>query len=456
MFRRALRVTLWVVGSFVSLVAALYAIAVAVNWRDQPPSPDAVRLKASYESRPSIADQDNGFVYLLGIDAPLDVDPREFGARRLAWLREAIGKPFDYPGDPLITRLDYASRDPLVEQFLTQCESDSRECADAFAESGAVLDSLSATHTWLLERYRTLIGHSGWREEIFGLSRPFPSYAAPIYAQRLLLLEAKSLMDSGEVEAARRLLESDVKFWRMVLESSDMLITKMIAAAALRQHFSWGTLALRSAAPQLAATAEPVGWTRPMTAAELSLRRTLTGEWVFFSGSVLELLDSDPAIGEDTAGTRLADRLFLPLLQRQDTLNRHASYLGKLADTLEAPLTGYARVAHAASDLTLRAADDALPPRSLYNLYGVMALAAGPPEYSSYARRVADVEGMRRAALATLRARQTPIAQVAATLAADALRNPYDGQPLQWDAGDRAVVFVGLEPGERGTHRFYY
>jgi hypothetical protein len=27
---------------------------------------------------------------------------------------------------------------------------------------------------------------------------------------------------------------------------------------------------------------------------------------------------------------------------------------------------------------------------------------------------------------------------------------------LQWDSSEQAVIFVGLEPGERGEHRFYY
>jgi hypothetical protein len=455
MLRKILRVTFWVLGSLVGLAAGFYAVAVAINWRDQPPSPDALRLMASYENRPAIADQDNAFVYLLGIEAPLDADARDIGMRRLAWLRETREEPFDYPGDPLAARLDYASRDPVVEQFLTKCDGDSGDCVDAFTDSGLVLDTWLATHSWLLERYRTLLGNSGWREEIFGASRPFPNYAAPIYGQRLLLLEARTLADSGDIEGARRLLESDARFWRMVLESSDMLITKMIATAALRQHFTWGALALRGVPPQLEATAEPQVWAQPMTAAELSLRRTLAGEWVFFSDSVLELLDSD-LIDDAAAATRIADRLFHPLLQEQDALNRHATYLGELADTLDAPLLGYSRVADAALQLTERTADDAFPPRSFYNLFGVIALAAGPADYSSYARRVADVEGIRRAALATLRARQAPVAELGAVLAASSLRNPYDDQPLVWDANEQAVVFIGLEPGERGEHRFYY
>ncbi len=456
MLRRTLRIAGLVVGCLVGLGVTAYAVAIAVNWRDQPPSPDALRLKASYDNRPAVADRDNAYVYLLGMEAPLGVDPQDLGERRSAWLLETAEQPFDYPGDPLTAKLDYTSSDPLVSEFLSKCASDSRDCVDAFADSSVVREVWLATHAWLLQRYRGLLGHSSWREQVFGAARPLPNYAPAIAGQRLLLLEAKALVDRGDVDGAHRLLESDLKFWRMVVESSDIVLTKMIAAAALRQHFTWGALALRGVPPERAASAEPEAWAQPMSASELSLRRTLTGEWMYFSSSVLDLLSPNLVAATDSPLTRIDDRLLLPLLKKQDTLNRQAAYLNALAETLDAPLLGFANAADAASQLTEKTADEALPPRSLYNLIGVVALAAAPPDYSSYARRAADLEGIRRAALATLHARRVPIAEAAATLAATELRNPFDGRQLIWDPNERAVVFVGLEPGERGEHRFYY
>jgi hypothetical protein len=43
-----------------------------------------------------------------------------------------------------------------------------------------------------------------------------------------------------------------------------------------------------------------------------------------------------------------------------------------------------------------------------------------------------------------------------AALAASTLRNPYDDQPFAWDEEENAIVFRGLEAGERGKHRTYY
>jgi hypothetical protein len=455
MLPNALKAVAWTVGGLIGVAVAIYAVAVVVNFRDQPPSADALTLTASYQSRPALADDENAFIYLLGFDAPLGDDPQEVGARRLAWMQGTSATPFDEAGDPLTNRLVYRSTDPLVEQFLTACENDSRECALAFDESGVVFESWSASHPWLLERYLTLIAHSGWRESVFDLSRPFPGYAPAIHGQRLLLLQAKALVDNGDTQAANVLLSSDVRFWRTVLASSDLLITKMIATAALHRHFAWGSLAMRNFPAERAATDVPGEWRRPLSDTELSLRRTLVGEWIFFS-SMPALTYADLGEGE-TFVARTSDQLMRPFFQEQDTLNRHATYLNELAETLDAPLVVYESAADRASQLASRTANEAFQPHSLYNLVGSLMMA-DPADYSSYARRVADLEGVRRAALAvvTLRDAATPGSDLGAALTASPLRNPYDNQPLRWDAQDRAVVFVGLEPGERGEHRFYY
>jgi hypothetical protein len=77
---------------------------------------------------------------------------------------------------------------------------------------------------------------------------------------------------------------------------------------------------------------------------------------------------------------------------------------------------------------------------------------------ASYACRVADIEGIRRAALTAVRLRAAHVepSDVAAALATSELRNAYDDSPFFWDEKSNAIVFQGLEAGERGAHRIYY
>ncbi len=451
---KALKAVAWVAGGMLALAIVVCIAAIATNWRDEPPSPDSLRLAALYDARPAVADEDNAFVYLLGFDAPLRDDPRTVGARRLAWLQASNDATLDRTADPQTTKLDYASTDPAVQQLLSVCGSDDRDCVAAFIDSDSVFDQWTATHPWLLDRYRELIAYDEWRELILGTAAPLAGYAPALRGQQLLLLQVKRLADEGSAEGVAALLGSDTRFWRLVLRSSDSMLTTMIATAALRRHFHWGNLAVRGLPAGRVAAALPPEWLTAMTAEELSLRHALVGEWLFVAGS---LRDFERTPADASLGTRAADLATRQMFQRQATLNRQSAYLTALIDTLDAPLLGFAAAADEASSLARRMAEETSPPRSLYNVVGKVLLA-GPADYASYARRVADIEGMRRAAVAAVTLRDDGIAaaEMPAALAASPLRNPYDEQPLRWDADDEAVVFVGLEPGERGEHRFHY
>ena len=59
-------------------------------------------------------------------------------------------------------------------------------------------------------------------------------------------------------------------------------------------------------------------------------------------------------------------------------------------------------------------------------------------------------------AVVALRDAAIPESERAAALAFSPWRNPYDDRPLRWDESDAAVVFGGLELGERGEYRFHY
>ena len=147
------------------------------------------------------------------------------------------------------------------------------------------------------------------------------------------------------------------------------------------------------------------------------------------------------------------------LYQSQDTLNRLAEYYSAAGDALDAPLQGYSAVVDRARVMAEQLREEGHPPRSLYNLLGRVLLAeTGPADFANYAARAADVEGMRRAALAatTLRIEGVQPADVPAALRATAPRNPYDGEPLLWDERRAAIVFRGLERGARREHRLYY
>jgi hypothetical protein len=448
-------------GGIVGLCIAAYLVALAINWRDREPSPTALRFASLYRDRPAAADEDNAYIYVMGFTVAPDESPYQMGLRRIAWLRESTSlQPLDISRDPLGKRPDYrVGRLAAIREFIDACKPASVSCDTAFGTGDGVFEQWMASESWLLVRYRELIPRRGWRETVpTDLSAPFPSYQLVMDGQKLLLLNAKILARRGEYASVRQLLEEDLRFWRGVLESSDTLVSRMIATAAITRHFELGNLIFREIPPGDVMAAVPAEWNVALSESELSMRRCLVGEWTFMSAALRNMMTYRSAPNDESFASGVLGRLTAPFYQQQDTINAHAEYLSEMAERMSVPLDEYEEALSRATEFSARTRSEAVPPRSVYNIIGRIATGVGAYDYGSYARRVGDLEGVRRVALAavTLRAAKVAAAEVPAQLAVTSLRNPYDDRPFEWDPKSSAIIFRGLEPSERGVHRIRY
>ena len=420
--RRILKIGAWIVGSLLGLGVAAYVVVVAINWRDRAPSEAAIRWSAVHRDRPALADKDNAFIYVLGLTAPAP-DYRE-------------------------------TRHPAIKEFVAECRSARPACDDPFAADDALLEQWLASERWLLERYQTLVALPGWKETVpYDLSLSVQGYGLVMDGQWLSMVNARKLARNGDTLALKKLLADDLRFWRNVLASSDLLISKMIGVAAVHRHFKWGNLVMRELAHGDAALVLPAAWEMPISDSERSLRRPMIGEWIFAAEHLRqeELLSTNGFVAA----------LMRPLYQPQDSLNEIAAYYSQVADLLDAPFMGYRTAldhARAAHEKRQQRAWDAWESRSPYNFVGNTAILLGSAEFTPYAARVNDIEGIRRAALTAIRLRErnTATSEIAAALKTASLRNPYDDQPFTWDADQGAIVFTGLQPAPRGEYRIKY
>jgi hypothetical protein len=408
MIRRILKTLGWIAGAVLALAVVLYLTALVVNRHDAEPSAAATRLANLYRDRPAVADKDNGFVALATFDA---------------------------------MPVDRQKRDSAIQQFIDDCNPGKRACASAFETADAVFERWMTAEPELLDQYQQLIAHTGWREAVpEHLSTPLPKYALVIDGQRVLLLKSKRLVAGGDYAGAQTLLTNDTRFWRTMLESSDTLISKMIATAALYRHFELGNEVVRHVPAAQVTNTLPASWQTPLSDAERSMTRCMTGEWIYMS-----------AIVPDT----VQEHTLMPFFQRQDTLNHYAEWHEQIGAMLNVPLKQYGALTERSSR---HVSEETAWPLSPYNIIGRILFTSGSTDYASYAVRVGDIEGVRRAALeaVTLRAAGVPASGVATALSNAQLRNPYNGQPFAWDEKEGAIVFRGLQPGERGEHRIRY
>lgn len=420
------------------------------NAFDAAPGAAAQRLQAIAFDGPAPPDAHNAYLHLSGFDAPAGEDPRQLGRQRIA---AAPGRPHETDHDAK------AVRSPETQALLAACARPDSTCASALETGSATLDVLLRDEDWRLARYRELLAHPAWHDPTLGDHRaPLPAFAPVLDAQTLLFARAWQLAAAGDADGARSLLEADARYWRMVLVEAKLLLPKMIAAGALERHFSWGSLVLRRAHAAGADATPPPAWTQPMSLAERSLMRSAAGEWALFA-SGMRVLPHDPqaAAGDVDADPRppsLAYRwsmrlLFLP----QDTINRHAELLVARTARLDDADFGQLPSVLAQAD---EAAGDDVPLTALHprNPIGKVVLNVAQSSFAPYAARLADLEGLRRAALlnAELRLRALPRSGLASAVAGAALRNPYDDKPFAWDDAAAELVFTGLASGKRGTY----
>jgi hypothetical protein len=447
-FRRLARGAAWTVGAGAALAVGLWLVIVAINWRDEAPSEDALRLQRVIDGRPEVADAANAYVLLLGLGVGKDEDPSAWGVKRKAYLDAfpagvALDKPAVLPG----TDHDFVRDRPTsTKRLMDACREGNHGCWLQLRQHPEHIDGWLASEGWLLDRYFRLIDRVQWRESVpTDVRVPLPSYKSAMDGQRLLLMEAWRHASVGDAAAARELLQRDLTFWRMVLRSSDILISKMIATAAIQHHFAMGNMVFRELDNVGADTSPPDAWKIPINRSERSMLRAFAGEWHFSKSAVeASLEDKDFAVGQ--FGNRAYGWALLPLFKQEATNNLFAANMVRLIDGLDVEM---AQLPDAVRALELPQSGWL---SSLYNPVGDIVSQIGYPAYLPYAVRVSDLEGVRRATLLAieLRSDKARPAGLEARIANSPLKEPYRGGPFLWDAETGSIVAHGLESASRG------
>lgn len=463
--KKLLKAVMWLGLAIAGLLTVTYLVVLGVNWHDQPPSEAAIRLMKLSASQPAVADQDNAYVYLMGFSADPAQEPQALGTKRIAWVQAQFEKsPDAFIGNLSDKEHDFkAQRSPELQALLKTCNTAvDAPCLKALENGGKTLAAWIASEPLLLERYKALLDRPAYVQRLpFNMNTPFPSYAKVYEGQKLLFAQAWLLAGQGDAAGVNKLLTQDIRFWRQNLAACDTLIAKMLATGALKRHFMWANIVLRRLPPALMAHGVPQEWMTPISEAERAMLPSLAGE-LAASNSILKHTKEGRLPEIDwTLKSRLFDSMLQPLLQPQDSSNKHAEQLASSDAALQVPYAQYPAAVERARAMLEKNRDESLFiffAKRIYNPVGEVLLAIGNEDPIWYAVRVSDLEGLRRMAVLTteLRSQGAATGQLAQKLAEAAARNPYTGQPFVWDDSARAVVFTGLEQGARGRHALFY
>ncbi len=455
MLKKLAKIFVGLVGIVTGLSLIAYCVLLVANLNDRPPAAEIAVLESLLEDASPIVSDGNAYLFMMGFAGPPDSDPMTLGTERLEWMKRA-GPKFDRSDDPLKENYDLlASRSDAASELAEVCPGSEAECARLLDSNEETVELWLSDEQWLLERYRSLIGMTEFSEAApFGTLAPGLSYSAVLEGQRLHVVDAWKSASEADVAAISAALDRDLTYWRMVLRHSNVLITKMIATAAIDRHFKLGNVALRRLPQAVAADGIPASWRSAISDEERSMKRSFAGEWAFFDrsmkniGDQLELFDS-------TMLDRVAWGLMKPFWQPQDMSNRYAKRILDLGNTFDVP---YGEIAAAAEIADQLPESTHRPFSRLFNFIGDIVMSGGYSGFSDYAVRVANLEGIRRAALlaATLRAEGTSKDDVVQRMLASEIVDPYTNEPFTWNDGSDTIVFQGLGPEPRSQHELIY
>lgn len=415
----------WLVLLLVCSIASFFLL----NQFDQTLQPGAAALLRTFPSQ--VPTQQNAYFTLIGLRAPSNVSPSEWGLK-LA---------------------NNAVTETAAETDKVVCDLEKQHCLRLARVSPEILRAALARESLLQSRYLAARQFSDFEEVLE--SDMMPNFSAAFRAQALRHAQIALWLEAGKIAPLVVELQADMAFQRRSLRGARSLIGKMVLLSALQRDYVLLADLLR-AHPERMATqqAQVMAMLQPLAVDEQAMLPVVRSEFRALAG-LINALHHRAFPAELTAApswlATLQGYVFLP----KATINR--LYRFEQADERLARVppaqffTTQQQVAAAQADLGQRTW------RDIYNPLGREVIALARVDYQQYLRRPWELNVFIRLLQLQqqLTNRHIPDAEIATFLAQNALRNPFDDGAIGWDV-QRRELFVELDHAAIQQQRFGY
>jgi hypothetical protein len=310
---RSLTFLAFMVAIATVVVASAGIGAVAVLWAalEEPPSPLYQTLTVS-PPRIITDAKKNGYLLLLGFDAPDREDPVQVGYERRAQPeRDLAAAQFCIGEEMKLPTVSGGASDQVVKGWIR-----GSDVLSALKGQGGTIKALTSRESTALARYQQWLAmpFDDW-----GFGQSFsPNCPRLLLTHRLYLLEGFN----QDVSTGLERLETDVQAWRVALAQAKTLPMKMLALSAVQDDASVAAGLLSRAeldGPSLARLSKMV---RPLDQIELSVRWPMQSQFVGAIKAVPLALKDDKA-HDRPWHVSLAAAMRLPVQRRA---NAYADY----------------------------------------------------------------------------------------------------------------------------------
>jgi hypothetical protein len=349
-------------------------------------------------------------------------------AINLPWFDEALAPELvalrdskvEFSGDNAYPELVKMRDDTTAVPALSSFACDVRrypDCADRIVAETLTTDWQSADLAAVFDRYNALLGHAHYIETREAHARE-PVWPNALIIKVAQLRRARAYHLDANPEFLKK-IAADLGFWTMVLREGESIQIKMVSLAEIQKDLAFISKRLREKTLEPSDAEFLRDFLRAFTPEESNVGAGLLAE------TRIDLQMDEPYIAER------APWLTRPLVQKNATLNLgyHEIVVPMLARAALGPREWYEHKAVEPIRYQAR-----VSPRTLFNLGGKLAWSRSEWDPWQFPARVHDVNG--RILLVLLQAEIAQLADVAPVVVTreSKHRNPYTGEPFEYDA----------------------
>ena len=265
----------------IALICGLLLLAfVIINWGDEELKPEVAQALAW--KPPHNAFEDNGYLILLGIEAPAEMSATQVGTRMLkAELARYVSTQKNHKETPA-PEPNPAEVDDYIDWKDNRCKYEKQQnCVDFYLQQGAdKLSFVMLLQERLTARYNEICGTKSYVEVIPPLvTSQFPKYSLLTQASELERIQAIFDISQGKLEQGVTKFTENAAFSRRLLLESNSLISHMIALSMMQRDtriLSELMIKYPKIVTQYAAQLMPV--LAPISTPEFGFKKSLTYE----------------------------------------------------------------------------------------------------------------------------------------------------------------------------------
>jgi hypothetical protein len=434
-----------------SVVIGIPLLLMAINAVDQDLKPEVIAFADL--SNDEVPEKDNGYFAWVGLAAPIDENPHALGVKVVAQVNEQLNA-IPMKMEIIKTEALFGSQQLKYKGNMSGlCGRDSTGCLDRYRSKIGDIRNALRDNRILLDRYRTLYNYPHFRETV--LSHVLaPIFIEPTMLSSLLRAQQALVALEGNPRTALRNLRDDTVYWRRILEQSRNLISRMIAVATIHGNAQLASEIVATFPLDSQTLAIAADTVQPLVTSGHDLGKVFRYEF----GSVMHMLahtsaySNQPRSSDESWSDCLLQRLTPSLfLKPNATINLYYEMYRSATALNRLPAPDFINAVRTRRTDEESQSDWPWSWHFAYNPVGKIYSSMSSGVFDNYTGRIHNFDGFLRLVSLQIAIKQAAIryADIPGFLGRTRpeLRNPYTGEPMQWDSQSRALYFNGMSDG---------